>query len=101
MKYIAKGGISNLWNANVYDSLNENIIKNSDWNYGIGLSQTVIFRYTLTDDKFEMPDKFVLCSKRVKMTDGYETALNIIKQWDTGLKGELVITDISDEPVEA
>ena len=48
-----------------------------------------------------MPDSFALCSKRVEMTDGYEAALNIIEQWDTGLKGELVITNKSDEPIEA
>ena len=102
LKYDTEGEISDLWNANVYNNEGENyIIKNNGWNYEIAPGQTANFGYTLTDDEFESPDSFALCSKRVEMTDGYETALNIIEQWDTGLKGELVITNKSDEPIEA
>lgn len=102
MKYDAQGEISNIWNAAVYDNQGEDyIIKNSGWNYEIAPGQTVNFGYTLVDDKFETPDDFELCSKRVDVAIGYEAALNIIEQWNTGIKGEIVITNTSDEPLEA
>ena len=102
VKYNAQGEISNLWNAAVYDNQGEDyIIKNSGWNYEIAPGQTVNFGYTLVDDKFETPDDFELCSKRVDVAIGYEAALNIIEQWNTGIKGEIVITNTSDEPLEA
>lgn len=102
LKCDVEGEISNLWNASVYANQGENyIIKNNGWNYEIAPGQTINFGYTLIDDEFEVPDNFELCSKRVEMTDGYETALNIIEQWDTGFNGELVITNISDEQIEA
>lgn len=102
VKYDAQGEISNLWNAAVYDNQGEDyIIKNSGWNYEIAPGQTVNFGYTLVDDKFETPDDFELCSKRVGVAIGYEAALNIIEQWNTGIKGEIVITNTSDEPLEA
>lgn len=102
LKCDVDGEISDLWNASVYNNQGENyIIKNNGWNYEIAPSQTITFGYTLTDDEFEAPDNFEICSKRVEITDGYETALNIIEQWGTGFNAELVITNISDEPIEA
>lgn len=102
LKCDVDGEISDLWNASVYNNQGEGyIIKNDGWNYEIAPGQTINFGYTLTNDEFETPNNFELCSKRVEMTDGYETALNIIEQWDTGLKGELVITNTSDGPIEA
>ena len=102
LKYDAEGEVDNLWNALVYDNQGEDyIIKNGGWNYEIAPGQTVNFGYTLVDDKFETPDDFELCSKRVDVTTGYETALNIIEQWNTGIKAEIVITNTSDKPLEA
>lgn len=101
-KYDAEGKINNLWNAAVYDNQGEDyIIKNSGWNYEIAPGQTVNFGYTLVDDKFETPDDFELCSNRVDVSTGYETILNIVEQWNTGIKAELVITNTSDKPLEA
>lgn len=102
IKYDAGGEISNLWNASFYSNQGGScILKNSGWNYEIAPGQTVNFGYILTDGGFELPDRFELCSKRVSMTAGYETALDIIEQWDTGFKAELVITNKSDKPIEA
>lgn len=102
LKCDVEGEISDLWNAGVYNNQGKDyIIKNDGWNYEIAPGQTINFGYTLTDDEFEVPDNFELCSRRVELTDGYETALNIIEQWNTGFNAELVITNISDEPIEA
>lgn len=101
-EYDAEGEISNLWNASVYNNQGEDyIIKNGGWNYEIAPGQTVNFGYTLFGDDLAVPEKFELCSKRVEVASGYETNLNIIESWDTGIKAELVITNTSDNPLEA
>lgn len=102
LKYDADGEISNLWNADVYDNQGEDyIIKNGGWNYEITPGQTVNFGYTLFGDNFVTPEAFELCSRRIEVASGYETNLNIIESWDTGIKAELVITNTSDNPLEA
>lgn len=102
VKYDAHGEISNLWNAAVYDNQGEDyIIKNSGWNYEIAPGQTVNFGYTLTDYESETPSDFELCSKRVELSEGYETAFNIVERWNTGIKAEIVINNTSDKPIEA
>lgn len=101
-KYDAEGEISNLWNATVYDCQEEDyIVKNVGWNYEIAPGQTVNFGYTLINDNFTIPEKFELCSKRVEITSGYETSLNVVNRWNTGMNAELVITNTSGKPIEA
>lgn len=101
-KYDADGEISNLWNAAIVDSNNTDyIIKNSGWNYEIAPNQSVNFGYTLTDDNLETPSDFELCSERIDLSGGYDVNVNIINSWDTGVQGELVISNISDSPIEA
>ena len=101
-KYDAEGEISGLWNASVYNNQGEDyIIKNGGWNYEIAPGQTVNFGYTLFGDDLAVPEKFELCSKRVEVASGYETSLNVVDRWDTGMKAELSVTNTSDEPIEA
>ena len=101
-KYDAEGEIGGLWNASVYNNQGENyIIKNGGWNYEIAPGQTVDFGYTLFGDDLAVPEKFELCSKRVEVVSGYETSLNVVEQWDKGIKAELSVTNTSDEPIEA
>lgn len=48
-----------------------------------------------------MPDSFEIYSKRVDKTEGYDLQYNITKSWDTGVEGNIVITNNSDAPIEA
>lgn len=101
-KYDAEGVIDGLWNASVYDTKETSyIIKNVGWNYEIAPDASVSFGYTLSDYNGTNPDKFELCAKRVDKTDGYDVQYNITNEWDTGLQGEIVITNTSEEPLEA
>ena len=101
-KYDAEGEISNLWNAAVVENQDsEYVIKNSGWNYEIAPDQSVVFGYTLTDDDFLVPTDFELFSKRVDIAENYDVQLNVTNSWDTGVQGELVITNTSDAPIEA
>ena len=80
---------------------NRYVIKNVGWNYEIAPDASVSFGYTLSDYSSTNPDKFELCAKRVDKTDGYDVQYNITNEWDTGLQGEIVITNTSEEPLEA
>ncbi len=100
-KYDAEGVIDGLWNASVYDSQETSyVIKNIGWNYEIAPDASVSFGYTLSDYSGINPNNFELCAKRVDKTDGYDVQYNITNEWDTGLQGEIVITNTSEEPIE-
>ena len=100
-KYDAEGVIDGLWNASVYDTKETSyIIKNAGWNYEIAPKASVSFGYTLFDYSGTNPNNFELCAKRVDKTDGYDVQYNITNEWDTGLQGEIVITNTSEEPME-
>lgn len=102
LKYDAKGEISGLWNANVY-SLNadEYVIKNVGWNFEIAPNQSVTYGYTLNGSNLALPENFEIYSKRVDKTEGYDVQYNITKSWETGVEGNIVITNTSDAPIEA
>lgn len=101
-KYNAQGEISDLWNASVYDAKETSyVIKNAGWNYEIAPEASISFGYTLSDYSGTNPEQFELCAKRVNKTDGYDVQYNITNEWDTGLQGEIVITNTSEEPLEA
>lgn len=101
-KYNAQGEISDLWNASVYDAKETSyVIKNAGWNYEIAPDASISFGYTLSDYSGTNPEQFELCAKRVDKTDGYDVQYNIMNEWDTGLQGEIIITNTSEEPLEA
>lgn len=102
LKYDTDGEISNLWNASVYEqNADEYVIKNAGWNFEIAPNQSVTYGYTLNGNDLALPDSFEIYSKRVDKTEGYDVQYNITKSWDTGVEGNIVITNNSDAPIEA
>ncbi len=102
LKYDAEGEISNLWNANIYEQTESDyVVKNVGWNYEIAPNQSVIYGYTLSGENISVPETFEMYSKRVDVTEGYDVKCNYNQVWDTGVQGELVITNTSDTPIEA
>ena len=72
-KYDAEGKINDLWNASVYSANDTSyIIKNDCWNYEIAPAASILFGYKLTEFSDNNPNSFILCSKRVDKTDGYD-----------------------------
>lgn len=102
LKYDAEGEISNLWNADLYEQNgDEYVIKNVGWNFEIAPSQSVTYGYTLSGNDLTLPENFEIYSKRVDKTEGYDVQYNITKSWDTGVEGNIVITNTSVAPIEA
>ena len=102
LKYDAEGEISNLWNANIYEQTESDyVVKNVGWNYEIAPNQSVVYGYTLSGENISVPETFEMYSKRVDVTEGYDVKCNYNQVWDTGVQGELVITNTSDTPIEA
>ncbi len=102
LKYDAEGEISGLWNADVYSqNADEYVIKNVGWNFEIAPNQSITYGYTLNGNSLALPQNFEIYSKRVDKTEGYDVQYNIIKSWETGVEGNIVITNTSDAPIEA
>ena len=103
LKYDAKGEILGLWNAvSVSDEETVYLIKNSGYNYEIAPNESVTFGYTLSGENLSVPEKFELCSKRVDTKEeNYTAVLDITEEWDTGFKAELIVSNVSDSPIEA
>ena len=103
LKYDAKGEISGLWNAvSVSNQETAYLIKNSGYNYEIAPDESVSFGYTLSGENLSVPEKFELCSKRVDTKEeNYTAVLDITEEWDTGFKAELIVSNVSDSPIEA
>lgn len=103
LKYDAKGTVSGLWNALTLENSNtQYLIKNAGHNYEIAPNQSVNFGYNLAGETLPLPDDFALCAKRVDTApQSYSTAFNMVEQWDTGFKAELVLTNLSPSPIEA
>ena len=103
LKYDAKGEISGLWNAvSVSDEETVYLIKNSGYNYEIAPHGRVTFGYTLSGENLSVHEKFELCSKRVDTKEeNYTAVLDITEEWDTGFKAELIVSNVSDSPLEA
>lgn len=103
VKYDAKGEISGLWNATaVSNDGSAYLIKNAGYNYEIAPDGSVNFGYTLSGESLSIPESFYLCSKRADVSsENYTAVLNITEEWDTGFKGEIVVSNISSAPIEA
>ncbi len=102
LKYDAEGEISGLWNADVYSqNADEYVIKNVGWNFEIAPDQSVTYGYTLNGSNLTLPENFEIYSKRIGKTEGYDVQYNITKSWETGVEGNIVITNTSDAPIEA
>lgn len=102
-KYNSASEINGLWNATVYDNNgSEYIIKNIGWNYEIESNQSVTFGYTLNGNNLSVPQKFDIWSSRVDADESeYDIQFDIANSWDTGFQGQIVINNLSDEPLEA
>ena len=102
LKYDACGEIDGIWNAGIYSSDEEyTVVKNSGYNYEIEPGQSVTYGYTLVADEFVMPEDIELCSRRIDVKSGYEAELRIGSEWNDGFTGEIVVSNTSEEPIEA
>lgn len=102
LKYNAGGTIENLYNAIIFsDSETGCVIKNNGYNYEIEPNSTVEFGYILRGESLNFPKDFDLCTKRIKKKTGFNVDFKVTSEWDKGFNGEIVITNISDKPIEA
>ncbi len=94
--------IVNIWNASIVESQGtEYVVKNNGWNYEILPQQSISFGYTLAEGNIPVSMAFELFSKRVDVTSGYEAKFNIINVWGNGAQAEIIISNTSDNVLEA
>ena len=103
LKYDLEGTPTYMWNASVYSNEDtEYIVKNLGWNYEVAPDNSVSFGYILaTEEEVAAPTAFELCSQRVDVTEGYDVSVKYTDEWNTGMRGEVTITNNTDAPLEA
>ena len=100
--YNAFGEIGGLWNAQVYGHQGtEYILKGASYNSEIEPGQSANFGYTLTGDKFKIPQNIVNCAERVDITEGYNVYYNITNDYESTYQAEMIIENTSDTDISA
>ncbi len=75
-------------------------LKNAGYNAIIAPNESVDFVYHSVNCE-KLPDQFYLCQKTVEMEEGYSVDLHVGESWGTGFNGEIVISNLTDTPIEA
>ena len=102
MGYNAFGEIGGLWNAKIYGHQGtEYILSSAGYNDELVPGQSTNFGYTLTGDKFKIPQNIVNCAERVDITEGYNVYYNITGDYGDTYQAEMVIENLSDTDINA
>lgn len=102
MGYNAFGEIGGLWNAKIYGHQGtEYILSSAGYNDELAPGQSTNFGYTLTGDKFKIPQNIVNCAERVDITEGYNVYYNITGDYGDTYQAEMVIENLSDTDINA
>lgn len=102
MGYNAFGEIGGLWNAKVYGHQGtEYILSSAGYNDELAPGQSTNFGYTLTGDKFKIPQNIVNCAERVDITEGYNVYYNIMSDFVDTYQAEMIIENTSDTDISA
>ena len=102
MGYNAFGEIGGLWNAKVYGHQGtEYILSSAGYNDELAPGQSTNFGYTLTGDKFKIPQNIVNCAERVDITEGYNVYYNITADFVDTYQAEMIIENTSDTDISA
>ena len=102
MGYNAFGEIGGLWNAKIYGHQGtEYILSSAGYNDELAPGQSTNFGYTLTGNKFKIPQNIVNCAERVDITEGYNVYYNITGDYGDTYQAEMVIENLSDTDINA
>lgn len=102
MGYNAFGEIGGLWNAKIYGHQGtEYILSSAGYNDELAPGQSTNFGYTLTGDKFKIPQDIVNCAKRVDIAERYNVYYNITADFVDTYQAEMIIENTSDTDITA
>lgn len=95
------GEISDIWDAEVTETdSGYEYVRNVGYNANIPPNQSISFGYTL-DDYTGVPDVIVMSQNRLeKASSAYSVELNVISEWGDMFQGEIILTNITDDPIE-
>ena len=97
LKFDEKGKFSSIWNAEVYDELEDGFrVKDAGWNYSIEPNESIQFGYILEECEDSAPESFSIIFADKKLQDQVITDLEIINRWESGFEGKIVINNCSD-----
>ena len=101
-KYDAGGSIDGIYNAVVFENEDTDyIVKNNGWNFELAPQRSVSFGYTMRGEEFSVPTDFELRSERVDVAEGYEVEVTYDDVWQDGARGQITVTNTTEQPLEA
>ncbi len=100
LEYDFNGDVVGIWNAvTAIDNNGSEYIKNAGHNAVIEPESSAVFGYTLENAK-GFPNSIVMCQKESIKESGYNVELRVIDEWDDNFNGEIIITNMADDPIE-
>ncbi len=100
LEYDFNGDVVGIWNAvTAIDDNGSEYIKNAGHNAVIEPDSSAVFGYTLENAK-GFPDSIVMCQKESIKESGYNVELRVIDEWNDNFNGEIIITNMADDPIE-
>lgn len=102
LKFISKDICSGMYNAKEIREGNIHIINSNSYNQDIPVGSTISFGYTQEyESQIDIPIAFELtCVEEVVDKSNYKLELVISNAWDNQKQAELIITNLSAEPIE-
>lgn len=102
LQYDAGGEINGLWNAQIFSNENtEYILKNAGYNHNIHVGETVEFGYTVSGDSLDLPEKIIICSETVDITDECDVYYNVINDYGESYAAEISICNNTKSTIES
>lgn len=104
MLYFAPNGDIQYVNNAVQITDSDNSVtyfKNAGYNADISVGDSVTFSYAVNNCSAVPTDYEFVQSRESVSTSDYSVSLNVNETWGTNFNGEIVITNLTDEPIEA
>lgn len=102
MGFYSENAFNDVWDAEV-ESYDEGlyIIKNAEWNKDIAPGQVVSFGISCDENFTGFPEAYEILGTCTQVTDtDYNVEYQLSDSWDGGFNANLLITNLSDVPVD-
>ena len=102
ISFVSKNLIENIWCASIESHNNDTyVIKNAGWNQDIEAGGEISFGFTASYlVELDEPHDFYMSQVCKQVKENYKVSYRIISEWDSGMVGEICITNFSDKKIE-
>ncbi|WP_026835032.1 cellulose binding domain-containing protein [Eubacterium xylanophilum] len=102
ISFVTSDKIEHIWCGEIVSHESDTyVVKNLGWNQDIKAGGEVNFGFTAyCDDEKDIPHDFYISQECTKVNAEHSINYRVISEWDTGLNGEIIIHNDSEEKIE-